>query len=340
MIFFYFQIDIYFFPISLTKGKRRILDKSNFSKHLKLCSQKMLTKKIKYFSYPPSQTSSLNECENNNNNNNKSDNEKTSKKISPTINGKLSTIYDCELCQKKFTKKFNYHRHIRMHFLNEIMNHQHDPTNEYRTSTIVAVASAAGITPNFYECNSCPRKFNENKQLILHQSKWHLNLFECEYCSEVNRPKFSGKFDYIKHLNMTHKFHFKFKCKYCCKHFKFMSQYIQHRQNHLIKIRGGEENDLDDEEIPLADKQIKCNFCGRKFSNLFNLKRHTDARHPVRCRDDNFDKDDEASDQLSNQANNRNTSSIKLKFDCNTNQKTFYERNKLNFHLNKIQINK
>ena len=36
----------------------------------------------------------------------------------------------CEICNKQFNKKFNFHRHIRMHFLNEIMNHQHDPLNE------------------------------------------------------------------------------------------------------------------------------------------------------------------------------------------------------------------
>ncbi len=35
-----------------------------------------------------------------------------------------------------------------------------------------------------------------------------------------------------------------------------------------------------------------------------------------------------------------NTDTHRLKFELNTNQKRFYEENKLNFHMNKIYLNR
>jgi hypothetical protein len=234
--------------------------------------------------------------------------------------------YECDLCKKSFNKNYNYHRHIRMHFLNEIMNHQHDPAIDAELST------AAGISyPKFYECDQCARKFNENKQLAFHKQKWHLNTYECTHCQASQITKFAGKFEYIKHLNLMHEIKFKFECKHCFKQFKYLSHYIQHRKTHKSPTKHGEE---EQREEAINNENNKCDVCGRQFSCSFNLKRHVTCRHgdttlailQGKAQDD--DDDSTAS------------SKVRLKFDCNSSQKSFYEKNKLNFHLNKIQINK
>ena len=315
--------------------KRRILDKSNFSKHVKICNKKILTKKVKYFSYPSDDTENLSKH---------SIHEQSCLKViaNKCAKPKVVKLYECEICKKVFNKKFNYHRHIRMHFLNEIMNHQHDPTNEYHSSIINAsLDNAESLKHEFFECNFCFRKFNEKKQLAFHQQKWHLNVYECDYCFNNNKKQvFSGKFDYIKHLNLFHKMSFKFKCKYCYKHFKYLSLYIQHRQTHLsnnsnlnLQLNNSElkgENENDEEDILLNEKLNKCHVCGKRFSSFFNLKRHAISIH------ENQEKEVLEKDK----PNTISSESYKLRLDCNTNQKSFYERNKLNFHLNKIQINK
>ena len=348
--------------------KRRILDRSNFNKHVRICNQKTMKNKFKN-----SSNISINLEDNNNhasNNNPIAQQRITKKPLS--INKHV-----CEICNKQFNKKFNFHRHIRMHFLNEIMNHQHDPLNySNRASPNIFNYNNNPSNNNvfeFYECEKCQRKFNEHKQLIQHKTKWHLTEYQCKYCNE----NFSEKFDYIKHLNSVHSnVKFKFECNYCKKSFKYLSQYIQHRRTHLLNNfsminnnsnnRNNFTNEEMDVDIAIAkndytsdennlfindDKLIACEYCGRRFTKNFNLKRHIENKHnknrTINDEDENkinsnsiVDKKNDETYAISTEENNGiNKIDARNVFDCNLNQKQMYKNCKINHHLNKVNLN-
>lgn len=107
---------------------RRIMDKSNFTKHVRICSSKLLKKGFEKAVGESSETmSELVQI----------DDAKPGEGMESPLGKKCKKAgFECELCRKVFNKKFNFHRHLRMHFLNEILNHQHDPidTDEIKRS--------------------------------------------------------------------------------------------------------------------------------------------------------------------------------------------------------------
>lgn len=279
------------------KCNRRILDKSNYAKHLKICHLKS-SKKNRH-----NQDSTQNPLFTN----------------SHIPAKKQNTLFQCEICSKMFNKKFNYHRHIRVHFLNEIMNHQHDPLIGQSTSE--SLMNFNNIKAEIYECNKCQRKFASNKQLEIHQTKWHLTEYTCTYCEKNNLfLKFNEKFEYIKHLNLNHSIRFKFECNYCHKTFRYISQYYQHRQTHTHRANVYQESDENDKAHELS--LHTCDLCGKSFSKVFNLNRHKSTQHFAQeGRDDASRKD-----------------FSRLKYNFNIRQKANYHRNKLNQQLNRINI--
>lgn len=99
---------------------RQILDKSNFVKHLKICNRKNLQKK---------KGSILNDyqvtIQTNEENNDQCDMIESIDISSNKV--KLASSennLECQLCKKIFNKKFNFNRHLRSHFLNEILSFQ------------------------------------------------------------------------------------------------------------------------------------------------------------------------------------------------------------------------
>lgn len=220
--------------------KRKILDKSNYTKHLKLCCN---------ISPIRQQRTKI-----------KSDQAKS----------KTFSEYQCSLCFKTFNKKFNYVRHLKVHSLNNMINFQIDTqTNE-----------------DFFQCTKCSRCFVEQKQLNSHFMKWHQADLTCTYCKHT-KLVFNEKIDYIKHLNTFHSYKFEFKCKYCSKTFRYLSHYQEHKSLHeLIQTSNLSYQTKSDKEADSSSPsksgtcshQInQCNMCGKKFSKLYNLKRHTDT---------------------------------------------------------------
>ncbi len=184
---------------------------------------------------------------------------------------KEKSLFTCEICFKAFNKKFNYHRHLRMHFLNEILNHQHEPAETINRS--ISGLLNTDINLNVYVCEHCSRKFNEKKQLCAHRLKWHTEPFACKYCENL---EFAEKIDYMRHLHEVHSVKFRFECKYCKKTFRYLSHYMQHRQTHVVAASGSPDEQA---EEPPSVSVFKCDHCGKRFAKMFNLNRHLNCKH-------------------------------------------------------------
>lgn len=222
---------------------RKILDKSNFSKHLKLCCNSTIIK---------------------------------SNDLNPNKSLKKSNNeYECSICRKVFNKKYNFFRHLKVHSLNNKKNFEH--------------VQSHNSTSEFYQCEKCNRCFVELAQLQTHIKTWHYANITCKYC-EMN---FDEKFEYIKHLNTFHSFNFKFECKYCKKRFRYFSHYQQHKNIHeKVKTSNLSFQNKSFDESRQVEQEIlneinknstfqinQCYVCGKKFSKLFNFKRHIKNSH-------------------------------------------------------------
>ena len=205
------------------KCDRQILDKSNFVKHLKNC----LGDSFKLFI------------------SNKSKQIKIEKKVT----NREQNFYYCEICRKVFSKRFNYNRHWKTHFLSSDQN-----------------------KIELHKCEKCRRRFVEKKQLETHIRKWHAMNLECQYCVDIGLKsiRFNEKFEYLKHLNIQHSIKFKFECQICLKQFQFLSQYVKHRSTHWrVDSVNTEQN---------SNLKI-CDICSKTFTKTFNLNRHKVSKH-------------------------------------------------------------
>ncbi len=236
---------------------RKILDKSNFSKHLKICCKSEIQNKL-------------------------SVSFKTVQKRNRTSLKKLNE-FDCNICGKEFKKKFNFIRHLKVHSLNSQMNDN------------LLQPYVPNVSSKYFQCEKCKRCFVEQKQLQSHMKTWHLADITCKYCSSDNSPvKFNEKFDYIKHLNTFHSFNFGFECKHCSKNFRFFSHYQEHRKLHeeVCTSNLSFQNDFSNNLKPVnsellvhnlsSNKISKCEICGKKFAKLHNFKRHIEIHYSKR----------------------------------------------------------
>lgn len=234
--------------------RKEITDRSNFIKHLKICSpesiEKFQTKKK-----------------------NKLDNKKE---------------YECLVCGKIFNKKYNLTRHLGMHFLNELNRGGKCPINLDDRSLDLQVKI------NLYECESCNRKFSTKQLLLDHKTKWHGTNYECKFCQGVSfnekiefirhlnldhklRFKFECKFckdtfryisQYIQH-NLTH-----------------LNNFEDNYLEKFNKTSDTNSTDCSKSNFNKELKNIQCLFCGKKFSKKYNLKRHLEKKHSI-ANDDN-----------------------------------------------------
>ena len=141
--------------------------------------------------------------------------------------------YKCDFCEKRFYKKFNLTRHMNMHKLN-CAKVEDDVANGTGDST---KNSSNG---SFYECEVCFKKFNEMKQLSLHNQNWHKQLehkIECNFC----KKEFNIKYEFFTH---------RLNCK--------------EKNNSILKVQ---------------NKHYKCNKCKKSFTKAYNLNRHLASRH-------------------------------------------------------------
>lgn len=261
------------YPYKCDFCERKFNDQSNYKKHLKLCFNSNENKKLTCSQLLLSSEAHFDNCSD--------------------IQVKLNK-YKCEICDKMFYKNFNYKRHLNMHKLN-MMNNESSSLN---TLTISNDDKSIfnDLNAHYYECKICNKKFNELKQLKLHDLNIHTKLLK------------------------------KIKCDECKNQFETKYSYITHKKNCLTK------NLLNDggNDRKFNEYLLSCNNCKKKFNKIYNLNRHLASNkncynwHQQNCVKNDPDNPNE----------NINENLIK-KYECKYCSKLFYENNKLKLHIKK-----
>ena len=185
----------------------------------------------------------------------------------------------CNYCFKKFSNEFNAKRH-------EINKSCQKKFKINRLN----------------ECKYCYKRFSNYFNLKRHEINKSCEkkpsieelerTNECQYCSK----RFSNYFNMKRHeINKScekkpniEELERKKECKYCSKKFSKSSNLTRHEMNkscekpnmsklvllasiNNLSIKKSSENKLN---IQFLEKRLECDFCGKKFSNEFNTKRH------------------------------------------------------------------
>lgn len=255
------------YPYSCDYCSHKFKDQSNLKKHLKLCNFSHEAETVTI----TSTTKTI-----------------TAQQQQQLNSSKLKIYkYKCDYCEKRFYKKFNLTRHINMHKLNCVKIEA--------ATQIEQINDFDSKNRNYYECKICFKKFNELKQLNLHNQNWHKMLeqkIECNFCKE----NFDIKYDFFIH-------------KLTCS---------------INSNSAGNGNSITTKGNVV--KFYKCNKCKKSFTKLYNLNRHLASRHVIVGNNDEATQQQQQQQQLNEQ--------LIKKYVCKFCSKSFYECNKLKLHLN------
>ena len=227
------------FPYTCNHCDQKFKDESNSRKHLKHCKMKLVTNTLELQTI----THTSNTLSTNNANN--------------------ISNFKCDLCEKQFYKKYNLIRHKNMHKLNDFKNNNTCSYEQYDYE------DNENNDIRYYECKICNKKFNELKQLNLHDKNYHIECseIECSICKE----KFNIKYNYLVHeLACKEKSENKtnnktFKCSICKKNFPK----IYNLKRHLATRH---QNKIKNESLV---KKYVCEYCSRSFYEFNKLKSHS-----------------------------------------------------------------
>lgn len=151
----------------------------------------------------------------------------------------------------------------------------------------------------FWKCPHCEKHFNQSGNL-----KAHINThtgykpYTCNLC----KRSFAQKSNLNYHMKASHDPQRPFKCNECDRAFSSMDQMVSHLQSkHVQQI---------DAQRTLPPKKHHCPYCGKGFTQSFNLKLHV------------------------------NTHTGERPYKCDLCGKTFTQRSNLNVHVNKTHKHK
>lgn len=185
----------------------------------------------------------------------------------------------CDICQKTFTSKPNYVKHLRDHTVEkEFVCHECQKAFAYRCHLIQHVRTHTGEKP--FICNECQKGFAKIGDLKRHlRTHSGERPFVCQECAKA----FSNRSDLKKHL-LTHTGEKPYVCGVCHKAFSQIANLNQHFRTHTgEKPYACEEchKEFADKShlnvhvrIHTGEKLFVCEVCRKAFSRPDSLKRH------------------------------------------------------------------
>ena len=166
--------------------------------------------------------------------------------------GKEEYLFQCQVCNAKFTSKFVLRRH------EVITGHA---KVSYECPYCKRIYSEGGAYANHMfvhqrengmKCDICGKELQSRTTFMNHMAMHKKNPITCNLCFEL----FQNEKMLQEHVETAHDSLKEFKCKYCKKTFDWQSNYSRHLNKHTNK------------------KEFKCKICNYSFNIISNLKRH------------------------------------------------------------------
>nr|XP_023014838.1 gastrula zinc finger protein XlCGF71.1-like [Leptinotarsa decemlineata] len=172
----------------------------------------------------------------------------------------IDALFSCPKCQKRFTRKFDMHKHIQNKHPDKVDN----ITPSVKSKNVEILKKCKADT--HYTCDICNSNFVKSSSLLRHRNT-HLN--EKPYCCHICGAKFQTSEHLTRHIEQLHYDRKKFHCVYCDQWFKSKPT----RDEHL--------------NIHTQARPFMCDICGRAFKQKASLyvhkKFHGDV-FPFECR--------------------------------------------------------
>ena len=162
------------------------------------------------------------------------------------------TVFECDVCDRKFKNKSLYQKHVKIHTKTESHN-----------------------------CNECGKKFTSKNHLQAHlKLHFETRTFSCPHCGK----DFKGKKSLLEHVSSKHNNEKKFSCSQCQESFSSRHLKNVHERQHnggkgFICDQCGDSFSTSQglshhKSKHTGDYQYCCKVCGKGFNNHKLLEEH------------------------------------------------------------------
>uniref|UniRef100_A0A1B6H750 C2H2-type domain-containing protein n=2 Tax=Homalodisca liturata TaxID=320908 RepID=A0A1B6H750_9HEMI len=160
--------------------------------------------------------------------------------------------YGCNVCEKRFKKKKNMEKHLRViHLICQYCGKKCNDNEDYKAHV---------VTHDDLKCTFCKKIFSQKCRLKYHYQlkHGHQDFYKCTICFQ----RFVTKGRLMEHMKLRHSGKGKFSCKICDAPFLYWQQYIIHFE----RVHGK----------PCDPKSFKCSFCDFSTDSKCKLQWHVE----------------------------------------------------------------